>query len=140
MFGEKLKVDKVLGPGRNLLVADHMFEPNEGESVDDLGSVDQLVDVEVSVRPAPSDGHAAIEAADDHGPVWKRNQLSNTQGSFPCATTADYIQVVRGFDDPPHDQRSASEHREVTHGEIKRPQQAEEVVGCIRHGQNVGFE
>ena len=130
MFGEKLKVDKVLGSGRNLLVADHMFEPNEGESVDDLGSVDQLVDVEVSARPAPSDGHAAIEAADDHGPVWKRNQLSNT----------DHIQVVRGFDDPPHDQRSASEHCEVTHGEIKRPQQAEEVVGCIRHGQNAGFE
>ena len=47
-FAEKLEVGNVLGPGRNLLVPDHMLELDEGETVDDLGSVDQLVDVEIS--------------------------------------------------------------------------------------------
>ena len=41
----------VLRSGRDLLVADDMPEPDEREVVDDLGGVDELVDVEVPVRP-----------------------------------------------------------------------------------------
>jgi hypothetical protein len=128
MFCEKLKMGEVLGTGRDLLVADDMFEPDEGEVVDDLGGVDELVDVEVPIRPASTDGHGAVEAADNRRPVRERDQLTNTQGSFPCRFATDHIEIVRGFNDPPNDQRSTPKDSEVASGESERTQEVEEAV------------
>ena len=121
-------MDEILGSAGNLLVAHHVLEPNKGDVVDDLGPVDQLIDVEVPVRPAPTDRYRPVEAAGDPVTVRERDQLSTALCSCPCVAAADHIEVVRGFDDPPNDQRSTSKHCVVAHGKIERAQEVEEVL------------
>ena len=128
MVCQKLEMSNVLRAGRNLLVSNHMLETDEGEAVETLGRVDQLVDVDIPIRPAPADSHITAKAADDPRPVRQRDELSNFQAPLPCCSSTDHIEIVRGFNDPPNNQRSTPKDSEVANGEFERTQEVEEVV------------
>lgn len=77
VFGEQREMGNVLRAGCNLLVANHMLETDEGEAVENFGRVDQLVDVDIPICPAPADGHITAEATDDPRSVRQRDEVSN---------------------------------------------------------------
>ena len=68
---------EILGAPGNAFVFDYSFESGEWQALDDLGFVDQLVDVEIAVCPGIPEREAVVEVD---------GQVVAVHGGFPGLT------------------------------------------------------
>lgn len=97
-----------------------MLLSNKGKPVDLLGVVDEFVDIEFADGPLAIEGQATIEHRYDSYIVFTQIfMFTSFKNRFPGFAPANDIQIVRGLDNSPHDQRATAEYRLISSRKIQ---------------------
>ena len=125
---------EILRSASGLLVLHHELEPGEGQTIDGFGRVDDLVDVDLPVRPALTNGDRTIREARNLDTVLgKRDDLTEYPSTLPRIAARHHIEIIVSIDDTADDQGSAPEHRVVADREIERSDRIEELCRTFVH-------
>ena len=84
---------------------------HEGQTVDDLGRVNQVVHIKLPDGPSGPKRQRTLVQGDDIDVVFREiQQRPQFLGPLPSGTPTDDVEIVAGADDPPHDQWTTSKN------------------------------
>lgn len=105
----------IFWPIGDALVGNNVFESDERQAVDNISTVDELVDVEVAVSPALAQRNKPIVDRDDVDAVFIQvHGVTPCLRAAPRRAPAENIDIIDLVDDFADQQRTAAEHGEFT--------------------------
>ncbi len=110
----------IFGAVGDEFVGNDVFQSDARESVDDLGLVDQLVNVDLAGGPGSPDGDCAVVDANHFDVVLlEKEPLAHGQRQRQHRLTGDQVQIPDVFDPTSDQQGSTPENRVVPNGEVE---------------------